>query len=105
MSRVEENSHFKCINCSENIEPLNNGSYRNHCPSCLFSLHVDIEQGDRKNNCRGPMSARQLVYKKKKGWQIVHKCQKCGHEKVNKIADNCVQPDDINLLIKLMGKN
>ena len=102
MSRIEENTSFKCINCLKNIEPLNNGSYRNHCPLCLISLHVDIEQGDRKNHCGGIMLPCHLIYKKKKGWQIVHKCQKCGYEKSNKIAENCRQPDDVNSLIKLM---
>jgi hypothetical protein len=33
----------------------------------------------------------------KKGWQIVHCCQKCGAEKVNRAA-----PDDMDAIINMM---
>ncbi len=45
----------KCNNCDEQVFRLNNGSYRNHCPFCLFSLHVDNIPGDRNNTCKGLM--------------------------------------------------
>ena len=105
MSRKEENTHFRCINCLKNILPLDNGSYRNHCPFCLVSLHVDQEIGDRKSDCKGVMPPIFILYKKKKGWQIVHKCKKCGFEKANKVAENCTQPDDIEALIKVLARS
>lgn len=52
----------------------------------------------------GVMIACRLIYNGKKGWQIIHKCQKCGIEKVNKIADGNVQPDDWPTLIALSQK-
>lgn len=43
------NTAFVCQNCKREVLPIQNGSYRNHCPFCLFSLHVDGEvPGDRK---------------------------------------------------------
>ncbi|MBA2369476.1 MAG: RNHCP domain-containing protein [Candidatus Protochlamydia sp.] len=101
MSKKDENVHFVCAICQQNVWPLQNGSYRNHCPFCLGSIHVDNKPGDRSSLCKGTMMACRLIYNGKKGWQVTHKCQKCGIEKVNKIADGYVQPDDWQILIRL----
>lgn len=42
----------------------------------------------------------------KKGYIIVHKCEKCGEIKRNRAAHEAkIQPDDLNLLIKLTSGN
>lgn len=39
---------------SRTVVPEGAGSnHRNHCPNCLYSLHVDIEPGDRESECGG----------------------------------------------------
>jgi hypothetical protein len=101
MGKKEENASFSCICCQKTVLPLQNGSYRNHCPFCLTSVHVDIKDGDRKNQCNGLMVANNVLYHSKKGWQLVHKCQKCGAEKVNIVADGTVQPDDWEAITQL----
>ncbi|MBA2728285.1 MAG: RNHCP domain-containing protein [Parachlamydiaceae bacterium] len=101
MGKKNENVHFVCALCGQNVLPLINGSYRNHCPFCLGSLHVDNIPGDRKSQCGGIMIACKILLHAKKGWQVIHKCQKCGIEKANKIAENDQQSDDWQLLIKL----
>ncbi|MBM3191207.1 MAG: RNHCP domain-containing protein, partial [Chlamydiae bacterium] len=79
--------------------------YRNHCPFCLSSLHVDeTKPGDRKSHCLGIMEAKQVRWHTKKGWQIVHQCKKCGVMKANKIVDHGIQPDNINKMIQLMRR-
>ncbi len=95
MSRREENAGFVCEHCGARVVPLTNGSYRNHCPSCLYSKHVDEAPGDRRSTCHGLMRPIGLVYKRKKGYQIVHQCLKCGVIRVNKVAVDTVQPDDL----------
>ncbi|MBA2368181.1 MAG: RNHCP domain-containing protein [Candidatus Protochlamydia sp.] len=81
---------------------LQHGSYRNHCPFCLSSLHVDEKiPGDRKSSCQGIMKASQSRYTGKKGWQIVHVCLKCGQKKLNLIAEGDVQSDDWSKIIEL----
>ena len=97
MSRKSENTGFICANCEANIKPLDNGSYRNHCPSCLYSLHIDNLPGDRANNCLGLMRPIGIRNNSKKGYQIIHCCKKCGVEKVNRVA-----PDDMETLISMM---
>ena len=98
-----ENQGFICLNCGANVEKLTNGSYRNHCPFCLYSLHVDIIPGDRQNDCKGLMKPIRIEYNSKKGFQIVHKCTICGITQKNKIAENTVQEDNKELIYKLMA--
>ena len=105
MGKKEENTDFICVVCQKYIMPLMHGSYRNHCPFCLSSLHVDeMTPGDRKSNCHGIMRAIDLKLNGKKGWQIMHKCMRCGAEKFNKIADGDVQSDDWNEIVRLSKK-
>jgi Zn finger protein HypA/HybF involved in hydrogenase expression len=43
---------FVCGHCG--AEVVGNG-YTNHCPKCLWSRHVDINPGDRGEECGGLM--------------------------------------------------
>jgi len=97
VSRKKENTGFICIYCGADVRPLTNGSYRNHCPHCLYSLHVDNLPGDRSNDCRGLMKPDGIRFNSKKGWQIVHRCQECGEVKTNRVA-----PDDIEIILTMM---
>ncbi len=73
---------FCCLHC--HAEVAGNG-YTNHCPLCLWSLHVDNNPGDRQNPCRGLMRPIAVVLVGKK--HIVHQCERCGQEKKNKIQE------------------
>lgn len=95
MNRHRQNAGFVCAWCGTDVAPLTNGSYRNHCPACLYSKHVDEAPGDRRSTCHGLMRPVDLVYKRKKGYQLVHECLRCGVVKVNKVAVDTVQPDDL----------
>ncbi|MDP7421394.1 MAG: RNHCP domain-containing protein [bacterium] len=101
MSRRNENVGFLCEQCGQEVVPLDNGSYRNHCPFCLFSKHVDIAPGDRSSGCRGLMEPVGLKFRSGKGFQIVHLCRTCSVEKVNRVADNTIQPDDVEELVRI----
>ena len=101
MARQDENAGFTCAHCGKEIVALTNGSYRNHCPVCLYSLHVDQIPGDRTNRCGGLMRPVGLHFRRKKGWQIVHRCILCGGGSVCRIAVDTVQPDDVALLATL----
>lgn len=101
MSKKDQNTHFICVVCNQNVLPLQNGSYRNHCPFCLMSLHVDNKPGDRASGCGGIMMPWRVTYNGSKGWQIRHKCERCGRQKANKIADGAVQPDNWDMVIEL----
>ena len=100
--RFQKNdSGFVCRNCGFEVEPLGTTS-RDHCPRCLCSIHIDINPGDRANECLGTLRPVQVLPDPKKGYLIVYKCDKCGAVVRNKAAYPAkVQPDDIDLLIKL----
>lgn len=86
---------FVCDNCDNVINPLEY-SARDHCPYCLFSKHLDILPGDRKNECQGLMKP-VGVEKYKDSYKIVYKCIKCGEMHRNIMAND----DDFNLIINL----
>ena len=101
MARADENAGFTCAHCRASVSPLTNGSYRNHCPFCLWSVHVDdARPGDRASVCRGLMQPIELV-SKRKGWQVVHRCTRCGKTQPNKVAEATNQADDIEALVEL----
>ena len=97
----KNDSDFICENCKKEVHPLGYSS-RNHCPFCLCSLHVDIMPGDRANDCKGLLKPVKVELNPKKGYVIVHRCEKCGETVRNRAANDAKdQPDDISLLIKL----
>ena len=74
---------FVCENCGAKVQ--GNG-YTNHCPHCLYSKHVDINPGDRLESCGGLMEPIDFELKDGK-YVLVHRCQKCGFERRNKVCD------------------
>jgi len=42
-----------------------------------------------------------LAYKSGKGFQLTHKCLRCGERSVNKVAKETIQPDDTMELSRL----
>ena len=63
MSGFEKNDEdFVCLNCKKQVSKLQYTS-RDHCPYCLYSLHIDHIPGDRKNKCLGLMKPIALKHK------------------------------------------
>ena len=92
---------FVCKSCGREVLPLGYTS-RNHCPFCLCSLHVDINPGDRANTCGGILRPIKAEPDAKRGYIIIHRCERCGATVRNKAAHEAkVQPDDTDLIIKL----
>ena len=86
---------FVCENCGKEVEKLSYTA-RDHCPFCLHSKHVDINPGDRANECKGifkPIG----IEKFKDTYKILYKCTKCNQEHKNIIATD----DNMDLIIKL----
>lgn len=86
---------FTCENCGQQVKKLNY-SARDHCPYCLYSKHVDINPGDRKNSCQGLLKPINIE-KYKNTYKIIYKCQKC-HQLHKNITAN---DDDFNKIIEL----
>ena len=86
---------FICDNCQRKVYPLKYTA-RDHCPYCLYSKHLDILPGDRKNTCHGLLKPIGIE-KFKDTYKIIYKCEKCGETHKNIIAKD----DDMDLIIKL----
>lgn len=98
---VKNDCGFVCAHCGQAVEPLGYTS-RNHCPFCLWSLHVDLNPGDRANPCGGLMEPVRVEPDPRKGYVIVHRCLRCGAIRRNRAAHEAkVQPDNLRLLIRL----
>lgn len=74
---------FVCEHCGANV--VGNG-YTNHCPRCLWSKHVDVNPGDRAARCGGMMEPIR-VETKGRGYRVVHRCTRCGVERIVDAAD------------------
>jgi len=84
---------FVCQNCGTKVS--GNG-YTNHCPSCLYSKHVDINPGDRLSSCGGLMIPASFEIKRGE-YVIIHRCLKCNFEKKNKLSEG----DNLDVLLRL----
>ena len=86
---------FTCENCGKNVDKLNYTA-RDHCPYCLYSKHVDINPGDRMNECKGLLEPIGIE-KFQDTYKIIYKCKKCNQMHKNIIAND----DNMNLIIEL----
>lgn len=89
---------FICENCNQKVEKLNYTA-RDHCPYCLYSKHVDINPGDRRNDCQGLLQPIGIE-KYKNTYKIIYKCEKC-----NKLHKNIMAIDDDYDIIINLSKN
>ncbi|MBP3635098.1 MAG: RNHCP domain-containing protein [Bacilli bacterium] len=86
---------FICENCGKKVNILGYTA-RDHCNYCLCSKHVDINPGDRLNDCKGilrPIG----IEKFKDTYKIIYKCDKCNGLHKNIMAND----DNFDLIIEL----
>ena len=93
---VKKDEEFICNHCGKKVKKLGYTS-RDHCPTCLYSKHVDINPGDRQEKCHGNLVPISVQLNSKKGYIIIYKCDKCGKIRKNKAADD----DNMQLIIQL----
>lgn len=99
--KSEKRNNFNCSNCKTFIgdNEYMGTKYRNHCPTCLYSKHVDLNNpGDRKALCRSKMKPIGLTFKKegidRNGEEkigelmLIHRCcnEECGKISINRLA-------------------
>ncbi len=82
---------FVCEHCGTAVK---GDGFTNHCPVCLWSKHVDIYPGDRKNSCGGIMEPVEMVLKAGK-YDIFHVCLVCGSKRLNKTS----KADDFSAIL------
>ncbi|HLB51456.1 hypothetical protein A3F07_02865 [candidate division WWE3 bacterium RIFCSPHIGHO2_12_FULL_38_15] len=89
---------FECRNCHKSVKYAAWGTKnRNHCPYCLFSLHVDLNRGDRMSPCGGLMKPVGKIQRPDGEEMLVHKCEFCGIVRKNRIAG-----DDLAEIVEIL---
>jgi len=96
IKKIDES--FICENCGKMVPKLGYTS-RNHCPYCLYSKHVDVNPGDREEECHGLLEPIGIETNQK-GYVVIFKCKKCGQIRKNRAAED----DDMNRIIELSTK-
>ncbi len=95
---ASSNGFFHCVRCNSLVtDPPAGSEQRNHCPRCLWSMHVDFQNGDRRSACRAGMEPIAVWVKQKGEWSIIHRCTKCGALRLNRIAGD----DNETILLSL----
>ena len=80
-------SDFNCSHCRRAVTASAYGTrHRNHCPHCLWSVHVDEKVGDRQCACRASMAPIGVWVRDDGEWAIIHRCTRCGLIRTNRIA-------------------
>ncbi len=101
---IGRNDGFICEHCGATVAPTKGDTYRDHCPFCLYSKHIDIEPGDRACDCLGLMEPIAIELKGPTT-VVVYRCTKCGTIKRNKAAlKSAIQPDDYGAMLDLARK-
>lgn len=85
---IRRDPSFTCAHCGRVVGP-GGGRVRDHCPSCLRSLHVDIVPGDRAAGCGGVLDPVSFTLEGRAGVVIHHRCRSCGAERRQR-----AHPDD-----------
>lgn len=93
---------FLCAHCDTTVPGEALGTQqRNHCPRCLRSLHVDITVGDRRSLCKGVMEPISLWVRHGQELALLHRCQRCGVIRSNRIAGDD-DPESLRELFRLL---
>ena len=90
---------FICEHCNSKVEPLGYTA-RDHCPNCLYSKHVDINPGDRQEQCKGLLIPIGVESNRKAEYKIIYQCERCKAIKKNIAAKD----DNRDLIIGLSSK-
>lgn len=101
--RTEEG--FLCRRCHEFADAGAPGTgHRNHCPRCLWSVHVDERPGDRASPCGGGMEPIAVWVRPGGEWALVHRCGTCHGVRVNRIAGDDSEAVLLSLAARPMAK-
>ncbi|MBT3219448.1 MAG: RNHCP domain-containing protein [Proteobacteria bacterium] len=81
LNPIRRDEFFECLQCGAPVSP-HGRTARDHCPFCLYSLHVDIVPGDRAADCGGLLEPVEVEFRGSRA-VICYQCLKCGERKVN----------------------
>lgn len=99
-SSTTQNTHarhaaFGCVSCGLSASVNGpDGEPRDHCPSCLSSLHVHDQVEGGVSDCDGRMAPISVVVPRDGKWRLVHRCTRC-----DELAESAAATDDNPLVL------
>lgn len=96
---IHRDEAFTCRHCGAEV-PAGGRRPRDHCPFCLYSVHLDLVPGDRAASC-GAL----LVPVAVEDRDLVYVCAGCGARRRNRILDDLSVPDAPAALAALGGRS
>ncbi|WP_277557339.1 RNHCP domain-containing protein [Ereboglobus sp. PH5-10] len=92
---------LKCRHCGGEFSLNAPGTrHRNHCPWCLWSIHLDDKPGDRNSDCHGGMEPIAVSACPDGEWLIVHQCKTCFVVHINRIAGDDSERELLGLAVR-----
>ena len=87
-ARTVRTGSFRCGHCGLDVSLDAPGTaHRNHCPSCLWSRHVDDDiPGDRDADCGSSMEPIAITVRGDGEWVLIHRCTGCDEVHLNRTA-------------------
>jgi RNHCP domain len=97
---------FRCGHCRLDVPMDAPGTrHRNHCPTCLWSRHLDDRiPGDRAAGCEGAMEPIAVSVRREGEWAIVHRCGACDTVHVNRVAGDDNPLSLVRLAVKPLAQ-
>ena len=96
---------FVCKHCGWIVQATAPGTqHRNHCPSCLWSVHLDVQAGDRAAGCGGDMEPIAVWARRNGEWGVVHSCRECGAVRAGRIAGDDNELALMSLAVRPLAK-
>jgi hypothetical protein len=105
---------YFCENCDSwvNKDQFIGTHFRNHCPFCLYSKHLDAkESGDRNSSCHGLMEPVGLTFKhegldkynrpRQGELMLVHHCSVCHDFSINRLSAD----DEAEMVMFIFNKS
>ncbi|WP_214324370.1 RNHCP domain-containing protein [Nonomuraea sediminis] len=90
---------FTCVRCGLTVSGFAaDGTRRNHCPSCLHSLHVTDHVEGGPSECHGRMTPIAIAVLRTGDWMVIHRCVRC-----DELTSNPVCSDDNQLILMRMA--
>jgi ribosome biogenesis GTPase len=96
---------FSCVRCGATAQAGGGGTkHRNHCPRCLWSVHLDHKPGDRLASCGGAMETVGVWVRNDGEWAVIHRCTACGAMSSNRIAADDNEMLLLSIAVKPLAK-
>ncbi|HXH23529.1 MAG TPA: RNHCP domain-containing protein [Dehalococcoidia bacterium] len=96
---------FDCVQCGRFVPLAAPGTAnRNHCPHCLWSLHLDGPDGRRRSSCRSPMEPIAVWVKRNGEWAVIHRCTSCGAMTANRVAGDDAELALMSLAVQPLAR-